>query len=139
MSLTPLTPLQPTLDQPMIDQLTPTDFADWLLRVTPITPITPATRPLVLDVREPWELQTASVKEDGFDLLHIPMRDVPARLAELKDAHGLTHPIAVLCHHGMRSDHIATLLAENGFTQVVNVAGGIDAWTQQVDPSVPTY
>ena len=120
----------------MIEQLAPLDFPDWLQRSGLAAP---ATRPLVLDVREPWELQTARIREDGFDLLHIPMREVPARLAELKEAQGLAHPIAVLCHHGMRSHHTATLLAENGFTHVVNLAGGIDAWSQQVDPSVPTY
>lgn len=120
----------------MIDQLNPSDFSVWRQRAAPAKP---AARPLVLDVREPWELQTASVREDGFELLHIPMRDVPARLAELKEAHGLAHPIAVLCHHGMRSYHTATLLAEHGFTHVVNLAGGIDAWSQQVDPSIPTY
>lgn len=123
----------------MIDQLNPCDFADWRQRAALVSPTaTPAARPLVLDVREPWELQTASIREDGFELLHIPMREVPARLDELK-ARGLAHPIAVLCHHGMRSYHTATLLAENGFTQVVNLAGGIDAWSQQVDASIPTY
>lgn len=122
----------------MIDQLNPSDFFDWRQRAMPNTPDRPAAPPLVLDVREPWELQTASVKEDGFELLHIPMREVPARLDELK-ASGMARPIAVLCHHGMRSYHIATLLADNGFTQVANVAGGIDAWSQQVDPSIPAY
>ncbi|MCY7371918.1 MAG: sulfurtransferase, partial [Polaromonas sp.] len=111
----------------MIHQLHPSDFSDWRQRAAPGASASP---PLVLDVREPWELQTSIVKEDGFTLLHIPMREVPARLAQLKETHGPAHPIAVLCHHGMRSHHVATLLAENGFTQVVNVAGGIDAWSQ---------
>jgi rhodanese-related sulfurtransferase len=95
--------------------------------------------PLVIDVREPWEVQTASIREDGFRLLHIPMREVPARLAELAASFGPSQPIACLCHHGMRSLRTADHLMQNGFTNVVNVAGGIDAWSQQVDPSVPAY
>jgi rhodanese-related sulfurtransferase len=91
--------------------------------------------PVVLDVREPWELQTASVKEDGFRLLRIPMREVPARLAELDPA----QPVACLCHHGMRSLQVANYLVQNGFTKVVNLQGGIDAWSSDVDASVPRY
>ena len=47
--------------------------------------------------------------------------------------------IFVLCHHGMRSAHVADYLAEQGFTRVGNVTGGIDAWALMVDPSVPRY
>jgi rhodanese-related sulfurtransferase len=118
----------------MIAQLTPADFPAWRHSAT-----ADHSLPVVLDVREPWELQTASVRADGFTLLHIPMRDVPAQLAELQQAHGPDQPIACLCHHGMRSLQVATYLAQNGFTQVVNLQGGIDAWSQQVDPSVPAY
>ena len=95
--------------------------------------------PIVLDVREPWELQTASVKADGFTLLTIPMREIPARTAELLEAHGADHPIACLCHHGMRSLQVANYLTQSGFTEVVNLQGGIDAWSRQSDPSVPLY
>jgi rhodanese-related sulfurtransferase len=116
----------------MIDQLSPLNFAAWRDSATPILPI-------VLDVREPWELQTASVKPDGFALLHIPMQSIPARIAELKQAHGADQPIACLCHHGMRSQQVASYLAQNGFTQVVNLQGGIAAWAQQLDTTVPQY
>jgi rhodanese-related sulfurtransferase len=116
----------------MIDQLSPAHFAAWRDTALPALPI-------VLDVREPWELQTASVKPDGFELLHIPMQSVPARIAELKEAHGSDHPIACLCHHGMRSLQVANYLAQNGFTAVVNLQGGIAQWAQQVDTSVPQY
>ena len=78
---------------------------------------------------------TLGVREDGFELLRIPMREVPARLAELDPA----RPIACLCHHGMRSLQVANYLTQNGFTEVVNLQGGIDAWSQEVDPSVPCY
>ena len=91
--------------------------------------------PVVLDVREPWELQTASVKAAGFELLTIPMRTLPARLAELDPE----RPVACLCHHGARSAMVAQFLINNGFTQVVNIDGGIDAWSRERDPGVPLY
>ena len=86
-------------------------------------------------MREPWELQTASVRPDGFELVAMPMRSVPARYLELER----DRPIACLCHHGARSAQVAHFLIQNGFTAVVNIHGGIDAWSQQRDPGVPTY
>ena len=71
--------------------------------------------------------------------MHIPMRDIPARLAGLQQTHGTAHPIACLCHHGMRSLQVANYLTQSGFTEVVNLQGGIDAWSQQLDASVPLY
>jgi rhodanese-related sulfurtransferase len=114
----------------MIPQLDLADFATW--RDDAGKP------PIVLDVREPWELQTASVKADGFTLLHMPMQSIPARLAEIQE-HGIDQPIACLCHHGMRSLQVANYLAQNGFTAVVNLQGGIAAWAQQVDTSIAQY
>ena len=116
----------------MIAQLDPSSFAGWRDAATADAP------PIVLDVREPWELQTASVKPDGFTLMAIPMRDVPARIAELQHL-GTDRPIACLCHHGMRSLQVANFLAQSGFTEIVNLQGGIDAWSRQVDPGVPVY
>lgn len=92
-------------------------------------------KPVVLDVREPWELQTASVKADGFELVAMPMRSVPARHMELQR----DQPIACLCHHGSRSAQVVHFLMQNGFTHIVNVQGGINAWSSEVDPSIPTY
>jgi rhodanese-related sulfurtransferase len=118
----------------MIAQVSPADFSAWRESLPAGAPA-----PLVLDVREPWELQTASVKEDGFTLVHIPMREVPARLAQLQQDLPADQPVACLCHHGMRSLQVANYLAQNGFTQVVNLHGGIDAWSQQRDAGVPLY
>ena len=118
----------------MITELSPADFLAWRNAAT-----AGESLPVVLDVREPWELQTASVRADGFTLLHIPMRNVPAQLAELKQTHGPDRPIACLCHHGIRSLQVASYLVQNGFTNVVNLGGGIDAWSQHVDPAVPAY
>lgn len=120
----------------MIAQLSPDHFTAWRDNARAETD---DALPVVLDVREPWELQTASVQEDGFRLVHIPMRDVPARLTELKEALGTDQPIACLCHHGMRSLQVANYLVQNGFGEIVNLQGGIHAWSQQIDPSVPFY
>jgi rhodanese-related sulfurtransferase len=117
----------------MTPQLKPSDFSAWT-RTLPAGVV-----PVVLDVREVWELQTASVQPDGFTLLHIPMREIPARLAELRATPGADHPIACLCHHGIRSQQVAGFLAQHGFSEVVNLHGGIAAWSEQVDPSVPSY
>jgi rhodanese-related sulfurtransferase len=87
---------------------------------------------VVLDVREPEELELAALP----GVLHIPMRLLPGRVAELPRDRDL----AVLCHHGMRSAHIVAWLRElQGFERVENVEGGIDAWSTEVDPAVPRY
>jgi rhodanese-related sulfurtransferase len=114
----------------MIDQIRPAQLSAWIERVG-----TPAQPAVVLDVREPWERQTATVKPAGFTLLSIPMGELPARLSELSS----TAPLACLCHHGARSQRVALFLAHNGFDQVVNIAGGIDAWSAELDVSVPRY
>jgi rhodanese-related sulfurtransferase len=121
----------------MISQLNPSEFAAWRDRVA--AGLAPAALPVVLDVREPWEVQTASIKEDGFTLLTIPMREIPERLAELQSIHDADQPIACLCHLGVRSRQVANYLAQSGFSEVVNLEGGIDAWSQQVDPAVARY
>ncbi len=113
----------------MIDQVRPAQLSDWFAAAPD------AGRPLVLDVREPWELQTASVSAEGFDLLTIPMGSVPERLAEI-DA---SRPVACLCHHGMRSLRVAAFLEHHGFARVANISGGIDAWSQERDQAVPRY
>lgn len=88
--------------------------------------------PLVLlDVREPFELQLASVE----GALHIPMRHVPERLSELDPR----ARIVVMCHHGVRSAAVCGFLRSQGFEDVHNLEGGIDAWSSEVDPSVPLY
>ena len=116
-----------------MNSITPAQLQDWLQQAT--DPAAPQALPVVLDVREPWELQTASVKPEGFELLAMPMRSVPARLLEL-DRH---QPIACLCHHGARSAQVVHFLMNNGFTEVVNIHGGINAWSHELDPMVPVY
>jgi rhodanese-related sulfurtransferase len=109
-----------------MQQLYPAQIAEWASQQ--------AQRPVLLDVREGWEVQTANTKPEGLDLLHMPMQTIPARLDELDK----NRPIACLCHHGGRSMQVASFLMQHGF-EVVNVAGGIHAWSAQVDPSIPVY
>jgi len=112
----------------MIDQVRPSDLAAWFAQ-------SPGAVPVLLDVREPWELQAASVAPQGFTLVAIPMNEIPGRLSELDEG----QRIACLCHHGARSQRVAAFLSQNGFAEVANVAGGIDAWSAQHDPAVPRY
>ncbi|WP_334189828.1 rhodanese-like domain-containing protein [Noviherbaspirillum sp.] len=88
-------------------------------------------KPLLLDVREPWEFQTCHIE----GAVPMPMNTVPARMQELdEDA-----AIVCICHHGARSMSVAAFLERNGFPNVINLTGGVHAWAQQVDGSMPTY
>jgi rhodanese-related sulfurtransferase len=89
------------------------------------------TGPLVVDVREGWELDTARIP----DVLHIPMAEIPGRLGELDRE----TEIVVMCRSGGRSMQVAQFLARNGFRSVANLTGGILAWSRDVDPSVRQY
>jgi Rhodanese-related sulfurtransferase len=88
--------------------------------------------PILLDVREPWEFQTASLP----DSLLMPMGEVTSRAnQELDpDAH-----IVVLCHHGARSLSVTMWLRNQGFDHAQSLAGGIDHWSRTIDPKVPLY
>ena len=85
----------------------------------------------LLDVREPAELDIAPLP----NAVHIPMLEVPMRLDELDHE----RPIVVVCHSGQRSRHVAGFLLANGFERVYNLAGGIDAWSVDIDPKLPRY
>lgn len=88
-------------------------------------------QPLLLDVREPWEF--AQCRIEGS--VNMPMGQVVQHWHDLDPA----RETVVICHHGMRSMQIALLLQQAGFQRVTNLDGGIDAWSQNVDPSVPRY
>jgi rhodanese-related sulfurtransferase len=85
----------------------------------------------LLDVRTDEELELARL--DGA--VHIPLAELSARSGELNPL----APIAVLCHHGVRSELAGRLLERNGFADVSHLIGGIDAWSEAVDPSIPRY
>ena len=107
-----------------MNQIRPEKLARWLRPGE-------AQAPVVLDVREAWETQICSLPGS----VHIPMQQIPARLGEIDPQ----RPVVCLCHHGMRSLQVAAFLARNGIGEVYNLAGGIDAWAREVDPSCATY
>ncbi len=88
--------------------------------------------PLLLDVREPWEVKTAAIA----GALLMPMGDVPSRAHQELDP---DQPIVVLCHHGARSLNVTMWLRAQGFEQTQSLAGGIDLWSTVIDPSIPRY
>jgi len=96
------------------------------------TQLASAIPPLLLDVREPWEYDTAHI--EGSTLM--PMGDVPRRAFHELDE---DKPILVLCHHGARSLSVAVWLRNQGFPYAQSVAGGIDAWSRTIDPHIPRY
>jgi rhodanese-related sulfurtransferase len=87
---------------------------------------------VLLDVREPWECEKASI--DGSK--PIPMGDIPTRAHQELDPE---EHIIVLCHHGVRSLSVTNWLRQQGFDNVQSVRGGIDGWARTVDPKIPLY
>ena len=90
---------------------------------------------LLLDVREPWEVQQASLALPSARQLRVTMATVPLRLPEIPR----TQPVVCICHHGARSAQVVAFLHRQGYTSVYNLAGGIEAWSTHVDAGVPRY
>jgi len=86
----------------------------------------------LLDVREPWELQTAQIAGSK----HMPMGDVPSRFQQELDPED---HIVVVCHHGVRSMNVTAWLRQQGFEKAQSLRGGIDRWSREIDPSVSLY
>ena len=107
----------------MITQLSATELDNWLKGNK--------QAPLVLDVREGWEIETCALPE----FKHIPMGLVPEQLGELDTQ----QDIVVMCHHGIRSYRVCQVLEANGYEKIYNLQGGINAWADLVDPEMVTY
>ena len=86
---------------------------------------------ILLDVRETWERQAASIE----DSVHIPMGEIPARVQELDPE----QHIVVYCHRGVRSLSVTDWLRKQGYEEVQSLAGGIDRWSAEIDAKVPRY
>ena len=86
----------------------------------------------IIDVREPWEYSTAHI--EGSVL--IPMGEIPARAHQELDPEAR---LLVMCHHGARSLSVTNWLRQQGFESAQSIAGGIDAWSREIDPKVPRY
>jgi rhodanese-related sulfurtransferase len=107
-----------------MEQLTVQALAEWLADAS-------REPPLVLDVREPWELEKAGLS----GITAIPMHEIPARVGELDRG----REIVTVCHHGGRSMQVAMFLQQKGFSRLFNLTGGMDAWSREVDPKIPRY
>lgn len=88
--------------------------------------------PILLDVREQWEFDTAHIP----NAILMPMGDVPSRAHQELDEE---QHVVVLCHHGARSLSVTAWLRNQGYDKAQSVAGGIDAWSRAIDPTVPLY
>lgn len=107
-----------------MEAITPAELAKLLQSENP---------PHLLDVRQPEEFAHAALP--GATL--VPLDTLPARLEEL--AEWRDQKVVVYCHHGMRSAHAIGWLSGQGFNKLVNLSGGIDRWSLDVDPAVPRY
>ncbi|HEX4770067.1 MAG TPA: rhodanese-like domain-containing protein [Bryobacteraceae bacterium] len=88
----------------------------------------------VIDVREPGEYAIARLAESEL----IPMQSIPASLQRL-EALADEQPLAVLCHHGVRSLNVVMWLRQQGIENCFSITGGIDRWSSEIDPSIPRY
>ena len=88
-------------------------------------------KPALLDVREPWEWQLARIEGAS----HLPMGQIPSAVEDLDR----TRSTVVICHHGTRSLQVVAFLQRQGFTNLHNLQGGIDAWSREIDPRVALY
>jgi rhodanese-related sulfurtransferase len=92
-----------------------------------------AKQPLIiLDVREDWEVNLCQIR----GTLNIPMGDIPTAKEQLPAPDS---EIIVMCHHGRRSQQVASWLLLNGYSNVLSMSGGIDQWAKDVDGSVGSY
>jgi rhodanese-related sulfurtransferase len=108
----------------LIAEIAPAELAAWCADTARVAP-------LVVDVREAWEYARCRIEGS----LWVPLQELPARLSELSPERELV----LVCHHGNRSLHAAMWLERNGFPAVHNLRGGVEAWAQDVDPTMPRY
>ncbi|SEQ27226.1 Rhodanese-related sulfurtransferase [Ectothiorhodospira magna] len=87
--------------------------------------------PLLIDVREPWEYEIARVPGSRL----VPLGQLQSLVEDIPP----DRELVMICHHGIRSRHAGMLLERQGFTRIINLTGGIDAWSRQVDPDLPCY
>lgn len=89
------------------------------------------TKPVLIDVREPWELERCCIA----GAISIPLASIPSQTADLaRDA-----DTVLICHHGARSFQAGMFLGQHGFSHLFNLQGGVAAWARDVDPQMQTY
>ena len=87
--------------------------------------------PLLLDVREPWEFEICHI----VGSINLPMAQIPQNLHRFQD----TPEIVVICHHGIRSQHVIQFMQQLSDSTLINLEGGVEAWAREVDPDMPVY
>ena len=87
--------------------------------------------PLLLDVREPWEFEICHI----VGSINLPMAQIPQNLHRFQD----TPEIVVICHHGIRSQHVIQFMQQLNGSTLINLEGGVEAWAREVDPDMPVY
>lgn len=107
----------------MVDSISPAELQE-KLRTDP-------GKLQLLDVREPFEFEICRIR----DSFNIPLGEITRRRSELDE----DRETVVICHHGMRSMQAALWLEQNGFSGVFNLAGGIEAWANEIEPDMPRY
>ena len=112
------------MNAPGMSQLSGVELAHWLADAG-------RPRPLLLDVREPWEFALCRI--EGSE--PVPLGALSKRLGALD----CERPIVCICHHGTRSFQAGLALQRHGCREVYNLVGGVDAWARQIDPSMATY
>jgi rhodanese-related sulfurtransferase len=108
----------------LISQIAPAELDAWRNDAARAAPV-------IVDVREPWEYERCRI--DGS--LSVPLRELPVHLRELPP----DRELVLVCHHGSRSQQAAMWLERNGFANVHNLRGGVEAWALEVDPAMPRY
>lgn len=89
------------------------------------------SQPVLLDIREPWEYKICHIVDSTL----IPMKEIPLRIQELDSK----QETVVICHHGVRSLKVSNFLLQQGFENIINLDGGINAWAREVDTLLATY
>lgn len=107
----------------MVDSISPSELREKLQ--------TQSGTLLLLDVREPFEFDICRIRGSH----NIPLGEITRRFGELDE----DRATVVICHHGMRSMQAALWLEQNGFSSVFNLAGGIEAWANEIEPDMPRY
>lgn len=87
--------------------------------------------PLLLDVREPWEFEICHI----VGSINLPMAQIPQNLHRFQDV----PEIVVICHHGIRSQHVIQFMQQLNGNTLINLEGGVEAWAREVDPDMPVY
>ncbi|APB33111.1 Rhodanese-related sulfurtransferase [Gloeomargarita lithophora Alchichica-D10] len=110
----------------MINQVSGTDLAQRLAQTPDLQ---------LLDVREWWEVERAKLP----GCLHLPLSEFSQWSTQMQELLDPKQPVVVVCHHGVRSAQVCAWLLSQGYPQVENLAGGLDAYALQVDPGLPRY